>query len=135
MESRQGHVTQSRYEINMNYDKAREMEDHTWNYSRQNDDMIYPIGYCASRGNKENIMHKHSTQQEAEECYKSYVLDTGLNLEASVEGAMFKCKVCATYTNKMATIDGWKLYHLCDEHRNRKTVETLYDCSGLSMHS
>lgn len=111
----------------MNYDQARQLVNLTWHYTRMNDDRIYPIGYCADHDG-------HITQKEAEDCYKKYTLDNNL-IFGSIDNAQFKCEICGVWTSKDALINGWHIYHLCDEHCNRTTVETLYDCSGESMHS
>lgn len=118
----------------MNYDKAREMEDHTWNYSRQNDDRIHPIGYC--RGTKDTC-HKHTTKEEAEECYKKYMLDNHLRLDGGfMKNQKLRCQIkdCDEWTQNTSYIQ-YQQFILCDEHRNRKTIESIYNCSGESIHS
>lgn len=112
----------------MNYDQARELVNHTWHYTRMNDDRIYPIGYCTDHDG-------HASKQEAENCYKSYILDKHLQLDGKIDGALFKCQMCDNYSDGCVYIEGWMRYKLCDTHRTRAVVETLYDCSGTSIHS
>lgn len=114
----------------MNCDKARELVNHTWHYTRMNDDSIYPIGYCTDHDG-------HDTQQEAEECYKQYQLDNSLRLEG---GSMYNTKVkcqfedCTEYTDIVSYID-YEHFILCPTHRTKEIVSTMFDCGGESIHS
>lgn len=121
----------------MNYDKARELLDHTWNYSRQHDEDIYPIGYCSKILNDNNESHRHKTCEEAEECYKQYELDNNLILDGGKLGDKKKCQVegCTNHTNISSHIGAFDWFILCDEHRNRKTVETIFSVRGEFIHS
>lgn len=120
----------------MNYDKARQMQDGTWNYSRQHDNMIYPIGYCRTHELNES-WHKHTTQQEAEECYKQYQLDNSLRLEGGImSNTKVKCQVdgCEEYSGVTSYID-YECFVLCPTHRTKEVIATMFDCSGESIHS
>jgi len=122
----------------MNHDKALQMIDKTWNYTRSNDNQnrTYPIGYCASFINKTDDYHKHATKEQAEECYKKYELDNNLQLNAGTVGerTQFKCECCEEWTNIATRIGGWETHYLCDEHRNRETMESIFTV-GESFHS
>jgi hypothetical protein len=147
----------------MNYDQARQREGtKKWDYTRRNDDHIYPLGYCGryswaepydptkhywidkdhyERLKAEGDLFKdkyhttgHDTPEEACECYKEYLLDSSLDLNRETADTQHKCEKCGAWTTKMAMVDRWSLYHLCDEHRNRETVAELFSV-GTSCHS
>ncbi|KKN46043.1 hypothetical protein LCGC14_0677370 [marine sediment metagenome] len=125
----------------MNHDRALEMLDHTWNYARTNDNQhrTYPIGYCSNHtllNEKYLAYHKHATKEEAEECYKKYELDNNLRLNAGTIGeeTLVKCHECKEFTNITTTVNGWRMYYLCDEHRTRETMEKIF-VVGESFHS
>lgn len=124
----------------MNYDSARQRTDGRWDYTTNS----HPIGYCSgwtwnetydpkkewAYGSEDHWQKSkikaeaskdkyhtggHATAEEACECYKNYQLDNHLQLDRKSTNTMHKCKVCGTYTESMASVGFWQLYHLCDE--------------------
>ena len=133
----------------MNYYAARQRKDGRWDYTCRNDDHIYPVGYCSPYREpngewywSENSIKKyqaekefhhedgHATAEEACECYRKYLLDTTLYLDGSSNNTAHKCKICDVWTNRYAQVDGTYTYDLCDLHRTREVVETLFDSVG-----
>lgn len=110
----------------MNYDEARQMKDKSWNYSRRNDENIWPIGYCSSTYSDTNEIHKHKTKEEAQACYKKFILETQLVLDAGKFGddELKKCdeEGCKEMTNTFTRIGSWIIEQYCIDHRNLKTV-------------
>ena len=105
----------------MNYQKARQLEStKKWHYTSENNGRIHPIGYCANH-------EGHETAEEAQACYKGYLLDNNLLLDGKWEGQLSKCQVCGEWTDGMASIP-WNQWYvtLCDTHRNRGEVERLF---------
>lgn len=114
----------------LNYDKARIRKDGTWKYSRMNDGKVWTIGYCVDHNG-------HKTQQEAEDCYKSYLLDRVLRLEGGIlSNNKIKCQVsgCEEYSGVTSYID-YDCFVLCPTHRTKEVIATLFDCSGENIHS
>jgi hypothetical protein len=113
----------------MNYDRPRELKSGGWKYTRMNDGKVWAIGYCGDH-------EPHVTADEARECYTSYLLDERLRLDVTVD-SYNPCMAegCETLTNRCADIDGWHMFRLCDEHRDREHVAALFGTAGDSMHS
>ena len=135
----------------MNYYKSRQRaSDGRWDFSCRNNDHIYPVGYCSPYHEPdpkewyltENSIKKyqaerdkhhvngHATEEEACECYRQYLLDTTLYLDGHSNDTQHKCKICDTWTNRYAQVDGTYMYHLCDCHRTRAIIETLFKGVG-----
>jgi hypothetical protein len=109
----------------VNYYGARELRDADgkgigrYHYTCRNDNRIWPVGYC--------VEHEgHATEQEAQDCYKRYLLDHRLNLDMTMNDTQRKCCICGEWTQKAAEIDNGQIWDLCDAHRNRETVEKLF---------
>ncbi|MBL4817955.1 MAG: hypothetical protein JKY15_01810 [Deltaproteobacteria bacterium] len=123
----------------MNYDQARQVKDGSWNYSRQNDESIWPIGYCSSSYSDTNKTHKHKSKEEAEQCYKKFIMDTQLVLDAGKfgDGELIKCEIkdCKESTDTYTRIGSFIIRKYCNTHRNIKTVSENYSVSGVSIHS
>jgi len=93
-----------------------------WDYTCRNDGRIWPVGYCAEhRGT-------HDTAEEAQECYKRYMLDTRLRFDVRLKGHKRQCEAegCEEWTQGLASLGGLDAFVLCDEHRDREHVEALY---------
>lgn len=65
----------------------------------------------------------HATPEEAQECYKRYVMDNELVLDRQVDHG--ECLVCKALTRRAAEADH-RLFILCDEHCTREQVEKLF---------
>jgi hypothetical protein len=125
----------------MNHFVALQRLDGRWDYSCNR----HPWGYCAAfREPKEGFWTPkaiaehtatkdkhhtggHATKEEAEACYKEYLLDHQLQLDREDKDQQMKCKVCGEWTTKFAMLGGYTLWHLCDRHRNREEVSKLYN--------
>lgn len=137
----------------MNYYAARiRQSDNKWDFTCQNDNRVWSVGYCAGfpkplgeneiryLGGEEGYrrwleklepfrskFHEngHATQEEAENCYRSYLLDHRLNMLVQFSNT-HKCEVCEVWTDKAAVVDNGHAYHLCDTHRTREEVESRF---------
>jgi len=133
----------------VNYYSAKQRKDGKWDYTCQNDNFIYPVGYCHLPDVTNEVynlfpedvkcitensdkFHEcgHETQEEAEECYKQYILDFQLRLKTEDKNTQRKCQVCGEWTTLLAIVDT-KMFQLCDEHNNRDEVEKLYGKVGM----
>lgn len=77
----------------------------------------YPVGYCRDHGGHDSI-------EEAEECYKQYLLDGHKEIEYT---DWTGCEICDEPTKKGLTLrppHGFG-HALCDEHRTYKILEEL----------
>lgn len=137
----------------MNYYEPKQRNDGKWEYTRNNG----PTGYCQkfkpfdkefverfhiteTEVEKHNRFadkyhsHGHESFEEACDCYKQYQLDHQLQLNHEDVNQQRKCAVCGEWTTKFAMLD-CKLWHLCDEHRNREEIEKLHTAPVFSMSS
>ena len=136
----------------MNYYGPRQREkDKKWDYTCRNDDYIYPVGYCRPYKEPdpktepwwhENSIKKyqaqkdkhhgdgHNSSEEACACYRRYLLDTTLYLDGHFGDTWHKCVVCGELTDGYAQVDNGSMYNLCDTHRTKETVETLFGDVG-----
>lgn len=99
-----------------------------WHYVSLNDKGGYPIGYCTHDCD-------HATREEAHEHYRQWVLD-GLREVTGDPSTLRLCQVegCPAYTDKaLGEPDGWRLAHLCDEHRNRGEYERSFYPPGSAV--
>ena len=130
----------------MNYYAARQRKDGRWDYTCKSDGYISPIGYCSPyrepkvdewfwtpesikgyQAQKEfHHSDGHATAEEACKCYKKYLLDTTLRVDCENEDVQYKCEICKAWTTHYAIVDGSDTYHLCDEHRTKEIVESLF---------
>jgi hypothetical protein len=139
----------------MNYYAAKQRQsDKKWDYTCRNDDFTQPVGYCGayidwtpellsrlglpaehpSFEKQRQFRDKHhscghETQQEAEACYREYLLDQRLKLMCEHPDAQIRCKVCNKWTTFYAEID-MNMWDLCEEHNNREEVEKLFEAPG-----
>ena len=109
----------------MNYYDAREMSDRQgdprglWHYTAQNDDRIFPVGYCAQG------CAGHATPEEAREHYRIYLLDNA-QYDHTMHQEQRKCEVCGSWTQGYASIPlNMEQHILCNEHRNRETLDRV----------
>lgn len=133
----------------MNYYKARQRQsDLKWDYTCQNDDRVCPVGYChkykewtqeemkrfglvssdlekSAKDKDKYHTHGHDTQEEAEACYREFLLDQELSLNHKDTNTQRKCEVCGEWTQGLAYLD-MRVFNLCDKHMNRESVATLF---------
>jgi hypothetical protein len=106
----------------MNYLEPRQKKsDMLWHYTNMNDGFVYPVGNCA------NDCPGHITKDGAYEHQRQYELDHARFDAGTWSGAMYECQAegCGAYSNRFARVGGRELT-LCDEHRNRETVEKFF---------
>lgn len=63
----------------MNYDQPRQLESGGWHYTSQNDDRVWPVGYCADHRDA-----PHATEDEARACYARYLLEQRTMLDGTL---------------------------------------------------
>jgi hypothetical protein len=136
----------------MNHYAARQREsDKRWDYTCRNNSRFWAVGYCAGwREPQPDVLPKdqirqwidemtphrgkfhtdgHETPEEACDCYRRYMLDFSMRLDGEWSDAQHKFKVCGAWTNGYAQVAS-STWTLCDEHRTREQVETLYGPMG-----
>lgn len=142
----------------MNYYEALQRKtDQRWDFTRN----AGATGYCAGwreweplkiyddahnehwkREWQEKILpHKdkyhsdgHATAEEAAECYKQYLLDQRLSMNRKSSNSMRKCGICGEFTQFFAELD-FQLWHLCEAHNNRESIEKLFEAPGKIISS
>lgn len=138
----------------MNYYKARQRKDGRWDYTCQNGDLIWPVGYCDEyrdldpkyfpgfppewfehkRQEREPTKHKHhtdghATAEEAEACYREYLLDH--EIHQGNWTAQLHCAVCQSWTTGFASVGQMGYWSLCEEHNNRTEIEKLFEVGEI----
>jgi hypothetical protein len=117
----------------VNYDQPRQLKTGGWHFTTMNDGRIGAIGYCADHRDA-----PHPTEDEARACYNRYLLEQRTRLDGTL-GSYNPCEApagCETLTNRCATVGGWTMWRLCDEHRTAEVVaELLGPLAGDSIHS
>lgn len=111
----------------MNYYDARELRDKPgrWHYTCQNDNRIWPVGYCADPASP---CHEagHDLPEDAMACYKRHVLDTDLHFENPENPVQLqKCAVCQEWTGGWGGFRFPASWVLCPVHQTRETVDHL----------
>lgn len=113
----------------MNYYDAREKivdgESVGWHYTSFNRRTgTRAVGTCVDH-------EPHATKDEAYRCYTEYLLDSQLRLQATERGVKRQCAAadCGEWTEKRASLD-ISVWVLCDLHRNRETVASLFGTVG-----
>jgi len=123
-----------------------------WHYTCMNNGQIYPVGYCGGwpawldegadpapllpihqQIERERLLPfkdkfhttAHDTPEAACECYKTYLLDTGLRFTTDPKTKQ-KCEVCGEWTDSVAEVTSHAQYRLCPLHNNRAEVEKLF---------
>jgi len=146
----------------LNYYASRQRaKDQRWDYTCQNNDSVWPVGYCHAyrelepmvrggfdsesleRENAKLRQHQakyhadgHPTADGACECYRQYLLDNELRLHGPPlkPDYLRPCAVCGEFTAGLAEV-GHRAWHLCDRHRNREEVALLFGSVGTSASS
>jgi len=135
----------------LHYAARQREQDKLWDYTCRDKYGTHPVGYCMpysridpdkganvtmlSEEQKDKLRSSkdkyhdtgHSTKEEAENCYKDYMLSEYTNYDHRDEEHMSRCVVCNMFTQRYVTVGGWYLFVLCDVHANRETLEILYE--------
>lgn len=98
-----------------------------FHYTKMNDGLAWPIGYCAEGGAE----HNHQSEEEACACYKRWLLDHAEYDKELSPSSMPRCRVmgCPKYTHHAAEVDHI-LFALCPEHMNREKLSEVYGDVG-----
>ena len=107
----------------VNYYSARVREDGKWDYTCQNDNRVWPVGYCGEAGGGH-----HETKEEALQCYTSYLLDTAAY--RTMSNMKRPCQVCGEFTDGLVEVGHTAMYVLCPLHQTRAHVADLYGTVG-----
>lgn len=125
---------------------ALQRKDGRWDFVCMRKDTVRPVGYCREydaidvmnyplsdeeQHHMRSFAHKyhtdgHDTAEEAQECYKRYLLDQRLRLGQRMSNQQQKCRICDAWTDQFVTIGASTLYVLCSQHNNRESVAELY---------
>lgn len=145
----------------MNYYEARQRKaDKKWDFTVMNDGHVRPMGYCipwerieesakyyeerlggraseildkASPFKDKHHSHGHDTKEEAEACYKDYLLDHKLKFtDASIAPGYttppsWPCIECGDPTSKLFSVDSEEKKPICSTHANRDTVAKHFE--------
>ena len=128
-----------------------------FHYTCSHDEQVYPVGYCAgwqfdhplprwmgpgmevaTREERERAapfrekFHTfgHPTRDAAAACYRAFLLDLHTRYDGRNENRQEKCLACQAFTQGYAIVDDVEVFVLCDAHRDRGTLETLYHGIG-----
>ena len=100
----------------MNYYAARQHQDtKLWKYTFYNDNQCFEAGNCTNH-------EGHETKEQAEECYKDYLLESNFNVIVQ-ENQMNKCAICGVFTQNIVSC-GYGIpiqKHLCSIHCDKET--------------
>lgn len=120
----------------MNYYQARQQKDNLrWYFTCKNDGKMWPVGYCAGPCDDDpehaSKYHEdgHPSPEAAAECYKLYLLDHDLHFNDGEGSKLMRvCEHpdCDEFTAGTATVRHHRWF-LCDEHRTREVVDTLFE--------
>lgn len=129
-----------------------------WNYTCMNDGIIYPVGYCGGWPTwldegadpspllpihqtleRERLLnfkpkfheHPHETPEEAQACYKMYLLDTAMRT-VNDDHSKQHCAVCGEWTQTVVSVVSHAQYRLCPVHANRTEVEKLFTVGSFA---
>ena len=95
--------------------RPRQLPDGGWLQVTIRTRAAQPAGYCTGHADK-----PHATAAEADGCWRKYLLEQTLKLDAT-RGEQGKCIApsgCETETNRTVVINGYPRGYWCDEHRN-----------------
>lgn len=104
----------------------------TYRYVSANNGRVAASKYCAmDPQNNGDLCPGHDTKEGAYEHAKQHDLDH-MRLVAEREDARTKHKCeakdgCEAFTSGAAYIGGYRVLHLCNEHRNREEAAKLYE--------
>ena len=127
----------------MQHKAARQREkDKRWDFTTTMGDRIVPVGYCRpyredpelkvrSPAHYEKVQDHldkfhgdgHETAEEAQECYKNYLLDFSLNHWE--QNNQQRCLVCDEWTTHRVEI-AYSIFVLCPEHAIREQVSERF---------
>ncbi len=109
----------------MNYYEARELKGADgnpaglWHFTCQNDNRIWPVGYCAQD------CPGHPTREEAQEHYRQYLLDNA-RYHVRMSNQQRPCRICSVWTQELVELElGTSRYVLCEAHQNRESLDIL----------
>lgn len=144
----------------MNYLQARQRKsDEKWDFTTMRDGHISPVGYCGGLPNWDGVKgimpdavieegkkeqapfldryhtHGHATAEEAQECYRRYLLDQRLRMGLKLSDQQQKCVECSAWTQGLAMIDGSTHLVLCEQHQAREVVERHFGAPGQIISS
>ena len=108
----------------MNHYKARQKQvSKVWHYTCANNDDVYPVGYCADN------CPGHSTEDEAIDHYKQYLLDEARFTDPKDDNLWpkYKCDIkdCVNHGSVSVSVGGYSHYNLCQDHANKDNLATL----------
>jgi hypothetical protein len=101
-----------------------------------------PNKHCATCADKGIIIRAdpcpgHDTPEGAAEHYRQYLLDNLAFDDIAMQNRQEKCRICGVWTQGVArtreSIN--QVWVLCDEHRNRESVDRLLEAPGYVMSS
>ena len=133
-----------------------------FHFTQMRDKRIWPVGYCAGwrEWTRESLTGKqhervildlladqeikrkffesyhtdgHATREDANACYRLFLLDNRLTLNAgTTDRQQIRCDAadCNEWTQSHASVDHQD-YWLCETHMNRETIETLFSVSAI----
>lgn len=138
------------------YAARQRLSDQRFDFTCMNDGKTWPVGYCkvwrpltaedlSYVGSPEQIERMvkehqakfeplkanyhadgHATAEEAQACYRKYLLDTQLRFsDKPNEEEQRRCAICSAWTQHIGWVD-MKSWPLCVEHQTRESVEKLY---------
>lgn len=134
----------------MNTYQVLERADGRFDFTRENDGVIRPCGYChaytpisseAVWATPEMIQQwnaaeapfapryhadGHATKAEAAACYRDYLLDHQLQLGLRDPLSQHRCVICGEWTEMHARLD-MESWTLCELHNHRVEVEKLFN--------
>lgn len=123
----------------MNYYEPRQVDPTSdrpdagkWRYTCMNDGRVWPVGYCGGTEIPEaERCPGHDDPQGAREHQTQYLLDTGMKLDGQWADEQHHCEFadCGAWTDRFAEID-MHTWNLCDAHRTREIVATLFGTVG-----
>lgn len=68
----------------------------------------------------------HATKEEAERCHYEYILDNEIREFTSTNERHCRYPDCEEWTEKGFQISSFNMIRLCDQHRNRTGIKTVY---------
>ena len=117
----------------MQYREALQRKDGKWDYTVTWDKVTRPAGYCATK------CSGHETKEEAEECYRIYMIDNAsyrnVQFDEDRRDQHHKCEICGIWTMCRAQVDPIEEHFLCPEHLNKESLLKVVPAPGCSASS
>jgi hypothetical protein len=117
----------------MQYREALQRKDGKWDYAVTWDKVTRPTGYCATK------CSGHETKEEAEECYRIYMIDNAsyrnVPFDEDRRDQHHKCEICGIWTMCRAQVDPIEEHFLCPEHLNKESLLKVVPAPGCSASS